>query len=99
MLENRIYTVVVKDIFYGTFSNRKNMLDSIKDHVELTGAYIKGSRKNLDITPVTIANGFIGSNLTIYKKDENGDESVFMKVLMHNMNSVNPAYKKKISNE
>lgn len=94
MLENRIYTVVVNDIFYGTFSNRKNMFDAIKKHIELIGAYIKGSRKNLDITPVTIANGFVGNNLTIYKKNENGDESVFIKILMHNMNSVNPYYQK-----
>lgn len=99
MLENRIYSVVVYQpdgvhLFYGTFSNRKNMLDSIKDNLELTGVYIKGTRKNLDITPVTIANGFIGNGLTMYKLDENNEEKVFMKILMHTMNGINPYYKK-----
>lgn len=98
MLENRIYTVVVyqpdgKSLLYGTFSNRKNMFDSIKKHLTLDGAYIKGTRKNIDINPVSIANGFIGNGLTVYKNDDNA-EYVFMKILMHTMNSINPYYKK-----
>lgn len=106
MLENRIYSVVVYQpdgthLFYGTFSNRKNMLDSIKNNLELSGVYIKGARKNLDITPVTIANGFVGNGLTMYKKDEEDTEKVFMKILMHTMNSINPYYKgkKKVAEE
>lgn len=98
MVENRIYSVVAYQpngihLFFGTFSNRKNMLDSIKSNFELTGVYIKGSRKDLDVTPVTIANGFVDNGLILYKKNEEDEEKVFMKILMHTMNSINPYYK------
>ena len=79
MVESRIYSVVVffggHECFYGTFSNRKNMFDSIKKNIDLTGTYIKGSRKNLDVTPVTIANGFVNNGLTIYKKNEDDEDA------------------------
>lgn len=93
MVESRIYSVVVflggHECFYGTFSNRKNMFDSIKENIDLTGTYIKGSRKNLDVTPVTIANGFVNNGLTIYKTNEDNEEIFWIKILMHSMNTVN----------
>lgn len=100
MVDSRIYSVIVyrgdSSRFYGTFSNRKNMLDSIREHIDLNGAFIEGSRKRLDITPVTIANGFVGSGLTIMKEDESTHESKpYIKVLMHKINAINPYFKKK----
>jgi len=104
MVDSRIYSVLVyKDgvsHFYGTFSNRKNMLDSIRDKIDLTGAYIEGTRKRLDVTPVTIAVGFVGYGLTIMREDSETHESKpYIKVLMHKMNAVNPYFKKKDSED
>lgn len=95
MTDNRIYSVIIntdKTWFYGTFSNRKNMLDSLKMNIDLTGAYIQGSTKKLDITPVTIFNGFIKNGLTIYKDDKKGQQQWFIKVIMHQMNNINPYF-------
>jgi hypothetical protein len=95
MTDNRIYSVIIntdKQWFYGTFSNRKNMLDSLKANIDLQGAYIQGVTKKLDITPVTIFNGFVESGLTIYKDDVNGNKKWFIKVLMHQMNHVSPYF-------
>lgn len=98
MVESRIYSVLVnKDNhhkFYGTFSNRKNMLDSIRKELDLNGAYIQGATKKLDITPVTICNGFKGYGLTIFKDDPNGNQQWYIKVLMYQMNSLNPYFSK-----
>lgn len=89
MSDNRIYSVIVNKTgctFFGTFSNRKNLLDSIR-LLDLTGAYIQGSTKKLDITPVTIFNGFNGNGLTIYKNNK-----WFIKVLVHKIDGINPYF-------
>ena len=99
MIENRIYSVVVNNIFYGVFSNRKNLMDSIHKNIDLSGAYIKGTRKNLDVTTITVANNFMKNCLTIYRKDDDNNEKEYIKVLMHTMNAVNPYYIKKEKNE
>lgn len=98
MVESRIYSVLVNQNnqhkFYGTFSNRKNMLDSIRKELDLSGAYIQGATKKLAITPVTICNGFNGYGLTIFKDDLDGTKQWYIKVLMYQMNSLNPYFSK-----
>ena len=94
--DNIIYSVIVhtdKQWFYGTFNNRKAMIDSLKENLDLQGAYIKGTTKKLDITPVTLFNGLSENKLVIYKDNEKGDPIWFIKILMHQINCINPYFK------
>lgn len=91
MVEARIYSVIVNNgnqhKFYGIFSNRKNMLNSIVKNLDITDAYIQGSHKKLKITPVNVSNNFDGNGLTIVKGN-----TWYIKILMHNMNIINPYF-------
>lgn len=96
MADNRIYSVIINtdnQWFYGTFNDRKIMLDSLKMNIDLTGAYIQGPTKKLDITPVTIFNGFSNNGLVIYRDNNKGEKKWYIKILIHQMNCINPLFK------
>lgn len=96
MADNKIFTIVVNKgtdhRYYGTFNNRQLMLNSLRENLDLTDAYIQGNTKKFSITPITIFNGFIKNGLTIYKDDEDGNPYWYVKVLMNQMNEISPFF-------
>ena len=68
------------------------MLDSIQKELDLSGAYIQGANKKLDVTPASISNGFKENGLTIFKDDHSGVKQWYIKVLMYQMNLLNPYF-------
>lgn len=82
-----------KSFILGVFSNRKILFDTLKI-VGLDDCYILGSRKKKNVTPESIATGFVGRGLNIFK-DIDDKSSIVYKVLEINMNEINPYYKKK----
>ena len=91
MVESRIYSVIINQNgqhkFYGTFSNRKNMFDSISENIDINNAYIQGTHKKLKVTPANISNNFDGNGLTIFN-----NKDWYIKILMHQMNKINPYF-------
>lgn len=94
--DNKVFTVIVNKgtshRFYGTFNDRQIMLNSIKENLNLKDTYIQGSSKKLNVTVITLFNGFIGNGLTIYKEDENGNSNWYIKILKHQLNEINPYF-------
>ena len=93
----RVYVVTTKveekDFMFGIFTNRKIMFEQMTK-IGLQSCYIKGIRKNKQVTPQSIATGFIGRGLTIYKNIQ-GEEQQVVKILQIRLNEINPFFRRR----
>lgn len=93
----RVYVVTTKveekDFMFGIFTNRKIMFEQMTK-IGLQSCYIKGARKNKQVTPQSIATGFIGRGLTIYKNIQ-GEEQQVVKILQIRLNEINPFFRRR----
>lgn len=97
----RIYIVTTKveekDFVFGIFTNRKIMLEQM-NKIGLKQCYIKGARKNKQISPQSIATGFVGRGLIIYK-EVNGKQQQVIKILQIRLNEINPYFRRRFIDE
>jgi uncharacterized protein YueI len=92
-----VYSIVVKQPdgihkFLGTFNDRKILFDTLKLNVDLENSYIKGETKKLKITLITLYNGLMDDAFIIYKDDEEGNPSWYIKILTHKINVISPYF-------
>jgi len=81
----------MKGTLVGVFSNRKLMLAAI-EHL-LADCYLRGERKNCDVTENNVGRLFVKKLLNIYKGDD-----VFIKIWDITTNTINPDLAKNKAN-
>lgn len=98
MQQRRLYLVSKnideKDFIVGLFSNRKILFQNLNE-IGLDDCFIEGIKKRKSVTPETIATGFKGRGLTIFKSIDDLNYKIEYKVLQIRINQVNTFFRKR----
>lgn len=98
--DKRVYVLGCKkeESFYvmGVYTNKKVLLEAI-NLLGLDGCYIKAKTKNVPVTAGSLHTHFT-DRIIIYKKDENGEETLKFKAIEVKLNKFNSIVREKFSN-